>query len=190
MAQAELRLAQNHLHAGHGHGIPDDLALQLCRGLVETFAQNGLERLVFVRPGLRVQFNKDGPEDFVGFFDLCQALLGDLLRAPLGSGCLLGSNQSEGSADHAAYQGQEHEAGRRHGPAVPAHELTQPVARPRRSRQDRFFPQIALDVCRQGAGGFIAPVAVFFQCLHGNPVQVTLDQLRQLGGFHVPLRRD
>ena len=81
---------------------------------------------------------------------------------------------------------------------VALRELPEAIEERGRTRLNRLTPQVALDVGRQGAGGFVAPVPIFIQRLHHDPVELSPNRIAQpslidlaaIGGREVGLSTD
>jgi len=96
-------------------------------------------------------------------------------------------------ADHQRHNCGQHSSGdENHGgqrrPVAPG-ELPQPVPRRRRTGLHRLIVQVALHIHREAVGGLVTPVAVLFQRLHHDPVQLAAAEPAQLPRIALPLRR-
>ena len=60
----------------------------------------------------------------------------------------------------------------------------------RRTGHDGLRTQMPLDVLRQSSGGVIAPIAVFFDGAHDDPVEVALQDADEVRGLGVAMLRD
>jgi hypothetical protein len=74
---------------------------------------------------------------------------------------------------HAAGQGEEHRGGAREAHFVPAHGLLELVKAAGRTGHNGLVTQVAPDVSAQAVGRFVAAVAVLFQTLHHDPIEVS-----------------
>lgn len=147
--QSKLRCAQSHLHPGHLQWVADRLG----RCLVESLAPERHERLAILLDFAEVEIREHRPKNLADLLVLRREPLGQATSHFLGGGFGEGDlylptgfecstlgpsflrlrlDQAERRPDHAADQGQEHQASRDHLPLVP------PGGRAaRRARPDR-----------------------------------------------------
>jgi len=116
-----------------------------------------------------------------------------ILRVPKREGLLLGFIKlpdllggafglvAHHPADTASENGKYQEQASRDGQSrlVSPRKLPQPIAQAGRARLHRLIIQIALHVGGKGAGRLLAPVAVFLQALHDDPVQLLAQEVAE-----------
>ena len=84
------------------------------------------------------------------------------------------AKKKPGGQAQADHQGERHRAtGGKHN-VVPAHQFLQAVKPARRTRHHRLAVEITLDIHRQAVGRIVPAIAVLFQRLHDDPVQIAL----------------
>src|SRR5262245_55539507 len=60
----------------------------------------------------------------------------------------------------------------------------------RRAGLDGLVVEVALDVAGEGGGRFVAAFAVFFECLHHNPVELAAQNLAEAALVETAVVRD
>jgi hypothetical protein len=69
--------------------------------------------------------------------------------------------------------------------AMPARELPKPIPRRWRTGLHWLVVQVSLQVGGEGSGRFVAAIAVLFEGLHHDPVELAADQFAEAGGLRV-----
>ena len=101
--------------------------------------------------------------------------------------CLRRTDRLPGADDCAQHQRYAHHGCGQDPHRVAAGELVESVRGRRWTGLHGFVVQVPLHIRCETIGRFVAAVAVLFQGLHHNPVELAPHQLRQLGWFHLPL---